>query len=289
MTPHGIEIPLNTHDKSLHTGLTPIQPEIKDSSETSEVLGNPLISEEEISTEITDLDLGDLKTSPGLAAYRGFAQENEPDRLFDLSSSLRARGQFQRALLAFERVIDSSNASPAILKEAAQGIRTLAPTLPNWSIDPTNEFSLTLQLGTSQPASPELKGALLEVATTIRKSSSDQIEITPKITTRKSPGEIPDQPITIWLSSTEEKAKQTPITNLRISSGLEEATDEISFAIFQTVRAELTSLSYPPAPTLQISGKDLLSNYITRLMWRDFARNLTEKQHPESRNQNGSN
>lgn len=289
MTPRGVSLNSENSPESFRADPIPIQPEIEEDSESSEVLGNPEKTEEAIIPEITDLDLGDLESSPGLDSYQKFGTVNTPDRLFELSSALRARGQFERALLAFERIIDTVNADPAALKEAAQGIRTLAPTLPRWSIDPSSEINLVLHLGTAQNPSDQLKSALLEVATLIRESSSHQLAVTPKITTSNRGPAVLDSPLTLWIGTSEKKGTVTPVMTLRTSDDPGQAIADISFAVFQTVRNQLSELSYPPAPSLQESGQDLLSTYITRLMWRDFAQTLSKERNPEQDRQDSPN
>ena len=279
MTPDGVELPPEDQGLDLARGPLNQQPEIGNHLEGSEVLGNPEEPEENIVAEITAQDLGDLDASPGLDTYRAFGRENPADRLFELSSTLRARGQFQRALLAFERIIDTAEADATALGEAAQGISTLAPTLPRWIIDPTQESALILHLGTAQEAPDEIKAALLEVATLIRDSSSDQLEITPKIITNGRSEVLPDSPITLWMSIPDKKDLSTPVMSLRISEQTEQAIDDIALAVFQTVRSHLSNhatLNYPSPPELQAPGRTLLTTHITRLMWRDFAQSLKE-------------
>ena len=128
LTPSGVEI-VESEDSSDFIDLSVVlQPEIKDQPninspnqqpETSDKITPPKIK------EITEFELGDLVSRPGLDAYREFARGESPDRLFELSSALRTRGEFQRALLAFERVIDTSKADPNSRAEAAQGIHYL--------------------------------------------------------------------------------------------------------------------------------------------------------------------
>ncbi len=282
MVPRGVELSPEDYGENLAVGPIALQPVIEENPEVTEVLGNPEEPEEDIVAEITDLELGDLEASPGLDTYRSFAESNDPDRLFELSSTLRARGQFQRALLAFERIIDTSKAESTTLDEAAKGIETLAPTLPSWNVDPTTEISLILHLGTAKGASDNLKSALLQVATLIRASSSDLLEITPKISTNRSNTAVEDSPISIWISTNEKDSPTTPVISLSPSADQDQAIDGISLAVFKTVRSQLNALGYPSPPSFQASGKDLLTTYITRLMWRDFAKSLYKKADPET-------
>ncbi|MCX8237496.1 MAG: hypothetical protein OSB05_01640 [Akkermansiaceae bacterium] len=274
MSPQGITLPPEDDGSDLAVGAAVLQPKIEKNPRVAEVLGNPEESEEPEIPEISDLDLGDLDSSPGLDSYRDFAQNNPPDRLFELSSTLRARGQFQRALLAFERVIDTSKADSKALDEASKGISTLSPTLPRWNIDSTNEIPLTLHLGTTRLADDSLKAAALEVATIIRKSSGDQLEIMPKITSSGSKEATADGPVALWISTGGKDPTSSAVLTLRMADDKTTALTEISLAVFQAVRGHLGKLGYPLPPPLQANSRELLSIHITRLMWRDFARSL---------------
>ncbi len=274
MKPTGIILPPEDDGSDLAVGAAVLQPKIETNPRVAEVLGNPEKTEEPEIPEISDLDLGDLESSPGLDSYRKFAENNPPDRLFELSSTLRARGEFQRALLAFERVIDTSKADSKALAEASKGISALSPTLPRWNIDPTREVPLTLHLGTARLADESLKAATLEVATTIRKSSGDQLDIIPKITSSGGDEATADSPVALWLSTGGKNPASSSVLTFRSTDDQAAAINEISLAVFQAVRGHLGKLGYPLPPPLQATGRDLLSIHITRLMWRDFARSL---------------
>jgi hypothetical protein len=277
MTPQGVTLGPEDDSSDLALGPISLQPKIEENPEVTEVLGNPEEPEEPIVAEISDRELGDLESSPGLNSYHQFAKDNTTERLFELSSTLRTRGQFQRALMAFERVIDTSKTDSASLIEAAKGIKTLAPTLPSWNVDPNSELSLMLHLGTAQEAGDELKSALLEVATLIRTSSSEQLEIIPKITNAGKRDAPEDSPVTLWFDTTENESVSTPVMSFKASEDAERAINEVSAAVFHSVRSQLEKSGYPPAPPLEVAGKDLLNFYITRLMWRDFALSLSKK------------
>ena len=173
LTPSGVEIVETEETSGLIDLSVVLQPKIKDQPKINRAI-QQIKDPDKITPpkvkEITEFELGDLVASPGLDAYQNFARRESPDRLFELSSALRARGEFQRALLAFERVIDTSEADPNSRAEAAQGIAALTKNLPNWNIDPSNEMILNLHLGMAHKPSDHLRDVLQEVATRIRVS-----------------------------------------------------------------------------------------------------------------------
>ena len=281
LTPSGVEI-VESEDSSDFIDLSVVlQPEIKDQPninspiqqpETSDKITPPKIK------EITEFELGDLVSRPGLDAYREFARGESPDRLFELSSALRTRGEFQRALLAFERVIDTSKADPNSRAEAAQGISALTKNLPNWNIDPSNEKILKLHLEMAHKPSDYLEEVLQELATRIRESSSDQLKIIPTINNSDNPDAPTNNSIALWLSASGNNTTSSAVITLRLARNDKEHLEAISLAVFKVIRNHLTQLGYPPASEDLIKGGDYLSRQITRLMWRDFAQSLHQPQ-----------
>lgn len=282
LVPSGVELPPEDRGSEFAFMQLEIedQPEIKGGVTQIE---NP---EESVAPEIakvSESDLGDLESSPGLSEYREFALEKSPDRLFELSSTLRARGQFQRALLAIERVIDTCESDPDSLSEAAPGISALSATLPKWNVDPSSELSLNLHLGTTRAPSESLKKAILDVALLIHDSSGDQLSIVPTINNSENPNAPENSPIALWLATSGDTPSSSSVITLRLSDDETEYFPEISLAVFTAIRSHLTRLGYPAPPDIPVSDRAHLFSRITRLMWRDFARSLhSKKKEPSS-------
>ncbi len=87
---------------------------------------------------LTPDNLGNLETSPALNEYQYFAQNNPPIRLFLLSATLISQNHPSRAVLALERIIDSSPSTPIQKIQAASQIIALQKDLPPWNLDPAN-------------------------------------------------------------------------------------------------------------------------------------------------------
>ena len=281
LTPSGVAIAKSDDDPDFVDPEVALQPETKDQPNINGDIEQPedpdKISPLEIK-EITQEELGDLASSPGLWAYQEFARSESSDRLFELSSTLRARGEFQRALLAFERVIDTSDADPKAQAEAALGISALSKNLPSWNVDPENEVALNLHLGTARKPSDALKRTLLDVAILIRKSSGDQLDIIPTINSSDNPEAPEDSPIALWLSTPGDKPASSAVITLRLSKEGTNYLAEISLAVFKAVRSHLTAEGYPAAPEKFDKNQNYLSDQITRLMWHDFAQSLYKQQ-----------
>lgn len=272
MTPENTPLPPEDHGDDLATGAPVMQPKIADGPKIDLPMP-PKKPEEPVIAEILDEDLGDLKSSPGLGEYRSFAREHEAVRLLELSSTLQARGDFQRALIALERVIDTSqNVTPEDLEQATAGISSLVPTLPRWSVDPETEIELTLLISSSAGVNDTIKNASLEVATIIRKFSGDQLLITPKI--RRTPSSSNEtSPLTIAFARDDfDDPISTAVFTLR--TGGENEEDDFIKAVFRLVRGHLAGSGYPFPENVEAPAVELLSLQITRLMWRDFASSL---------------
>lgn len=279
MSPSNALLPPEDFGEDLATGAIVIQPKITNGPKVN-LTAKPEAPKEFIIAEIPDNALGDLASAPGLDEYRSFAREKEPLRLLELSSTLQARGHSQRALLALERIIDTSNnVSPENLQLAADDISAFPATLPRWNVDSSAEIELTLLISTSGSASDAIKEAALEVASLIRKHSGDQLQIVIKI--RKTPAlasasESGEGTPALTISFQREDF-ETPVSTaaLTLSKGGENEAENLMITVFQSVRAHLTHLNYPSPKHLDSLGKELLTLHITRLMWRDFAESLT--------------
>lgn len=284
MTPTNAELPPEDFGDDLAVGAPVMQPKIVEGPKI-DLPVQPTELEEPIISEISDEDLGDLASAPGLDEYRGFAQNNPALRLLELSSTLQARGDFQRALIALERVVDTSeNPSPEELSQATEGIASLAPTLPRWNVDPESEIELTLLISGSKGASDMLKAAALDVATLIRKHSGDQLQIIPKVERLGTASNTANTDATSLAISFQRDISKEKISTatLMMRSGGENEGDDYIKAVFRSVRGHLAGQGYPFPENFEIPAKDLLTLHITRLMWRDFAASLDPKNDSES-------
>ena len=275
MTPDNTPLPHEDLGEDLAVGVSILQPELKETPEILEPLEiNPINPEEPEVRPITGTELGDLEAAPGLNAYREFAQNNPAERLLQLSSVLRTMGQFQRSLLALERIIDTTESSPVELQEAGQGIGALEPSLPPWNIDSAGAYNLTLNVGTAGDASPELKIAALDIATMINRHSGNLIDLSPKIIRGESENIIPNSPITLWISATPDPRNSTPVLSVKPPETPDQLADKLILMTFHSIRNQLEKADYPLPLPIDEAPKTLLSTQITRLMWQDFAESL---------------
>lgn len=281
LTPKNTPLPPEDFGTDLAAGSAALQPPIQ--NETPEPPPPPVVVDDPEAPEIleiTESDLGDLESSPGLATYRAIAKNGDPSQLFLLSSTLRIQGQFQRSLIALERIVDTSEATPEELLEAGKGIAALSSELPQWTTDPTTEIPVVLEISIPHTAGDPIKSAALALATLIRQRSGGQLNPIPKINSLESETTLDNPPIALWFSSHAEAPIQSAVMTMTPSGEPAALLDELSLAAYQAVRSHLTKFDFPAPIPLEASGQEMLSLQVTRLMWRDFAKSLYPEASP---------
>jgi hypothetical protein len=97
-----------------------------------------------------EIKLGSLETAPGLEAYAVDSQQGA-DHLIKLATALEAKGSFQRALLAWERVIDLGKAVQGLPEDdKTEATRLLTEAAAR---EPSRELPHRL-LAQANPATP---------------------------------------------------------------------------------------------------------------------------------------
>lgn len=223
-----------------------------------------------------EIDLGDLNAPIRLALYSERATEGA-SQLIELAKALEEKGQFNRALLAWERVIDLTRPDGEQLAAAFSAIRRIHPTLPNWNTDPTNAITITLHAGTGKSMAKKLKPVLDEVAQELSKASSGILNFAIKIAagrndlTAKGP-----TPVALWLAGPSKGANSTEVLSFTVKSE-DELRQDILGTIFQLMRGHLnqnTSYITPAALASDESPLEALSFRFTRLCWHEFGTSL---------------
>ena len=230
------------------------------------------------------LEFGDLESSPGLAEYSEHASKGA-DYLIRLATELEVRGQWERSLLAWERVIDSCHPSLPERKAAGDAIVRIRPTLTHWNIDPAGALQILMQLGTSRKATTNLKEAAQQVAEFLRRDSDHTLLIEPRITTSRSRNAPADAPIAIYFSG---KGQHEPSLRSLTPNGDEIDTYETLLLVeaYLLVRQGIGNEGGILLPQVPNDSKDPKSDFqrqLTRLHWKVFAESLNRSA-PEQRN-----
>lgn len=203
--------------------------------------------------------------------------------MIKLATFLENKAEYQRSLLAWERVIDTTNPTPEQRKLAILAIQRLRNNLPPWNPDPKADIILTLHAGATLKEKQTLISALETAAGIITKASGNILKVETKASFGKSSGiKTPRIPVAIWFSHTiskkEDVIAETPPISFMINPKQPEAlADQVAAAVYSLLRTHLSSeTSFSPLPDYPTEAKPeaILNNHVTRLMWREFVRSM---------------
>lgn len=220
-----------------------------------------------------EFNLGSLETVPGLEAYAVDSQQGA-DHLIRLATALETKGSFQRALLAWERIVDLGKADAGTQLKAIESIKRLRPTLPSWNIDPEGAIPLILHAGTGPAAAPALKPLLGEVANLIGEASDGVVVVTAEIAVGKKAVEASGPaPVAVWFSGPAKDSPSSEVLSFTLSepAGLR---DQVLRTVYKLVSAQLNARTAYSAPLILQSTEDpldALTHRVTRLCWREMA------------------
>ena len=103
------------------------------------------------------------------------------------ASHLESIGQSKHALLAWERVIDTTYPDKNERKQALSAIKRLKGSQPPWNPDPSSGIQLTLQAGASVNDAQALKRALEIAAQNMSTASGGVVQVSVKLSLGKKP------------------------------------------------------------------------------------------------------
>lgn len=230
------------------------------------------------------VNLGDLTTPPVLQQY-GERVPQGAQHLIDLARALEEKGDFTRALLAWERVIDLAKPDAEQAGTAISSIKRLRPTLPDWNASPEAMISIVLYASTGKTNVKALTPVLAGVARDLEAASSGIVKVKTVVNAGKTSksGKGP-APIALWLAGSVKKPSST-----EVHSFTTESPDTLRAEILKTalllIRNQLArTTAYTPLATLA-EGEDpqsALNFRVTRLGWSEFAAglNLPPKKQP---------
>jgi len=220
-------------------------------------------------------DLGDIKSPPVLDTYSDRAPEGS-EKLGALAAALEQAGAFQRALLAYERILDLAESDPEQIQSAVSAIRRLKPTLPDWHPDPENTVQAVIHIGTGEKFADFMPGILTEIIRDLNTASSGivkfshELHIGRTIQTTDAP-----TPVALWITGPGDDAISTDVLSFT-TENKETLRNDLLKTAFNLVRAHLAkSASYNPAPEALDDPLAALESHITRLLWNEFGKTLS--------------
>ena len=232
--------------------------------------------------ELPKIPLTGLGISPALNEYAEHAALGA-DAMIQLATALEAGGHFQRALLAWERVLDSMEAGESQRATACQAIARLRPTLPDWNADPQSILPLVLNVSTDSSNKPLLDPLIVELPKIIAAASSAVVGLSVKVEYAKTKRPNPAVPagIAIWFTPAGKNAPTTEVATFTPHPATAETLrSELLRAVFNVVAANVGKSASPAiaprVPAAEAKPVEDLTHQITRLQWQAFATSLTK-------------
>lgn len=222
------------------------------------------------------IELGDLSRPPTLREYADAAPKGAA-YLIELAGLLEAKNANQRALLAWERVLDSAAPDDPQTQLASAAILRLRPTLPDWNQDRAAALAITLHAGTSKKSVKSLTPVLEEIARDLEQASAGILKVTATVTTTTAPATKrgqppPPAPLTVWLTGPTKKSATTAVLACAADSP-KTLRDDLLKTIGRIIHDQLvhaTVHTLPATGTNAASPLDALRGRTTRACWQEL-------------------
>jgi hypothetical protein len=224
-------------------------------------------------------DFGDLSVSPGLDCYLAMAERGAAI-MIDLATQLEIKGETQRALLAWERVLDATEADAAQQDTARKAVLRLRTQVPLWNVDPISTRQLVLLAGCDRERAKAIEPILQEMVASLLDISSGLVECKLELQAGAKPDPAkPRQPIALSFrgSSAGAPASKT-LTLPTLPESLPEQKNLLRLQCYKLIRdgissqANLRPLAEPPTGS---DAESLLRGAITRRTWSQWAESMT--------------
>ena len=203
--------------------------------------------------EEPEMDLGDLTTPPTLQSY-GELSSRGAVHLIALAGGLEKKGEFQRALLAWERVVDLTPAE--------------------WNAQPEAKIAITLHAGTGRKLAATLTPILVDVARDLEAASSGILKVAATVTPGKTSTPVKGPtPVALWLAGPDKKSASTETLSFTVTEP-ETLRQDILKTVFQLIRSHLGRATKYIPPAALADGENpqgALNFRVTRLCWSEFA------------------
>jgi hypothetical protein len=239
-----------------------------------------------------EIDPGDPHAPATLDAYREHAGKGAK-ALIDLAVHLEEQSGNARALLAWERVLDSCKPDDSQRAAALAGIQRLRPAVAPWSVDPlAKPLVLEASLNQALPHAA-LEGLLDEIARVTGSSSAGLVKFVvrfeqpePPAPPKKTRGKAAAKPapplpavplLSLQLLADGQGAASTGVIELPVPEDANELRKEVLRGVYRLVASQLaatTEFTPPDALSETDDPAAALSARITRLCWAEFGKSL---------------
>ena len=220
--------------------------------------------------------LGDLNSPPTLKEYSDLAPKG-PAHLIDLAVLLEVEGEIQRALLAWERVLDTGKPDPGQIRTACAAIKRLRPTLPDWNPTRAKAIALTLHAGVGSKTAPSLTPVLKETARELERASAGLLQVTTVLSSGRAQGlTSKSTSVAVWLTGPLKTSASTEVLTFPVKS-TKSLHEDLLKTLLLLIRSHLGhATAHAPPATLSHDEipLDTLNTQITRLNWQDLGTTL---------------
>lgn len=240
---------------------------------------DPPLTTEEQPPEEEYIETGDLINVPAIDAYSELANKGAT-YLIRLATILESQAQHERALLAWERVLDSTQPSDEQRSSAEKALQRLKPQLPAWIVDPEARTSIIINAGCDTQTAKILAPLFTEIAKQLSDDTSGLIQFQTNITPNPSNIAIA-KPIALWFSyEKSQNPKSKTITTPPASQDPTSLRFQLESAIYKLLREEMSSENGQiPPPKFDSNVKDVSPFFkwsITRRQWANFAERISQ-------------
>ncbi|MCX6868492.1 MAG: hypothetical protein NTV46_20255 [Verrucomicrobia bacterium] len=223
------------------------------------------------------IELGDITRTPTLHEYSNLAPRKGAAYLMDLAVLLEAKDASQRALLAWERVLDTAKPDRDQAGTAIAAIIRLRPTVPDWNTERAKTIAITLHAGTGKKYVKTLIPVLEKSARELERASAGILKVTTLVhASRGNPTVSGPAPVALWFTGSAKNSLSTAVLSFTIQSP-QSLHDDLRKALFQLLREQLgqnTARTPPVALADREKALDALNSHITRLGWAELGTQL---------------
>ncbi|MGA0845181.1 MAG: hypothetical protein ACO3RV_01455 [Luteolibacter sp.] len=213
-----------------------------------------------------------------ISALAGHSEtaRRSPGELVKVASELEARGDFHSALMAYERMVDSTDIEGEELRVATAGLRRLREIVPPWNRQPEKALSIAVNARIGGDGSG-VESMLQALVDRINAASGGILRAELRVkhaAERPIPG---GSNLAIWFGGDGSEAPISPVTSRVLVANGDLNGDwetEISRMLYQRIAAELAEPAELRVPDWVQGGEpsELYETRITRLGWETLGR-----------------
>jgi hypothetical protein len=213
--------------------------------------------------------------------------------LIELSTLLQSMGDNRHALLAWERVIDSTKPEKTHMTAALVMVERLRKVLPPWSAS-NRPVPVVIHLSCTHTVEDRLRPLAEPLAKDLIQASHGVLAATTELTVLPPPGSYksksgrtirkksPTPAISVWLSGPGAETRSTPMVSFNPTS-IRNLHDQLQRTLFRIAGKSIAAekgkveLTTPPNDEPPL---DSLSHRVTRLRWLQLGRAINEPKPP---------